>query len=96
MPRLRGSCLNLPKNKEIGNLELTGYNALFSSTVEPTTATDTHGERIVEIPLTELHPPEFHPFHVVDDEAMERLAANIGQYVVREPGLGGKIGRAHV
>ncbi|MCL2264124.1 MAG: ParB/RepB/Spo0J family partition protein [Defluviitaleaceae bacterium] len=77
----------MPKKVELENNTLTGYNALFSSTVEPTTATDTHGERIVEIPLAELHPPEFHPFHVVDDEAMQRLAANIGQYGVREPGL---------
>jgi len=77
----------------LGNNALAGYNDLFSSTVDTPTAeptntdTDTHGERIVEIPLTELYPPEFHPFHVVDDEAMERLAANIKQYGVREPGL---------
>ena len=45
------------------------------------------GERVVEIPLEELHPPEFHPFNVFDDEAMERLAQNVKQYGVREPGL---------
>jgi len=48
---------------------------------------DAHGERIIEISLEELHPPEFHPFHVNDDEAMERLTLNIKQYGVREPGL---------
>ena len=45
------------------------------------------GERVVEIPLEELHPPEFHPFNVLDDEAMDRLAQNVKQNGVREPGL---------
>ena len=88
----------MPKKTEIGNLALAGYNELFSNTVDMPTAeqtstinatdtTDTHGERIIEIPLSELHPPEFHPFHVNDDEAMDRLAANIKNNGVREPGL---------
>ena len=81
----------MPKTKQIGNLALAGYNELFASTVEPaaepTAVTDIHGELVVEIPLTELYPPEFHPFHVNDDDAMDRLAANIKQYGVREPGL---------
>lgn len=80
----------MPKTKEISNLSLAGYNDIFSSTVDTVTAdciSDNDGERIVEIPLTELHPPEFHPFNVNDDEAMDRLAQNIKQYGVREPGL---------
>ena len=43
--------------------------------------------RVSEIPLTRLHPPEFHPFQVSDDEAMEQLAKSIKRYGVREPGL---------
>jgi len=83
----------VPKTKQIGNLALVGYNELFTSTMPPTTAkptitpTDFNGELVVEIPLTELYPPEFHPFHVNDDEAMDRLTTNIKQYGVREPGL---------
>ena len=83
----------MPKKTEIGNLALAGYNELFASTT-PTTAEPNNiirpnfnGECVVEIPLEELHPPEFHPFHVNDDYAMDRLAANIKQYGVREPGL---------
>jgi len=76
----------VPKTKQIGNLALTGYSDIFSSTVD-TAVNDNHGERVVEIPLTELHPPEFHPFNVNDDEAMDRLTENIKQYGVREPGL---------
>jgi len=45
------------------------------------------GETITYISLTDLHPPDFHPFHVNDDEAMTRLAENIKQYGVREPGV---------
>ena len=83
----------MPKKKEISNLALTGYSELFASTTgtaEPdlTIQTiDTEVERIVLIPLTDLHPPEFHPFHVNDDEAMDRLTENIKQYGVREPGI---------
>jgi len=83
----------VPKKKEIGNLALAGYNELFASTTpameEPNNIIrpDFNGEFVVEIPLEELHPPEFHPFHVNDDEAMDRLAANIKQYGVREPVL---------
>ena len=46
-----------------------------------------NGENIVELPLSELHPPEFHPFNVNNDEAMQRLARSVKQYGVREPGL---------
>ena len=83
----------MPKTKSIGNLALAGYNELFASTAETLTSeptniiTDINGERVIEIPLIELHPPEFHPFHVFDDDAMDRLAANIKQYGVRVPGL---------
>jgi len=46
-----------------------------------------HGERILEIPLDDLYPPEYHPFQVNDDEAMDRLTKNIKRNGVREPGL---------
>ena len=82
----------MPKKTEIGNLALAGYDELFASTTATTEPSniikpDFIGECVVKIPLTELHPPEFHPFHVNDDEAMDRLAANIKLYGVREPGL---------
>ena len=43
--------------------------------------------RVDEVPLTNLHPPEFHPFQVNDDEAMEQLVKSIKRHGVREPGL---------
>jgi len=44
-------------------------------------------ERIVEMPLDSLNPPDFHPFNVVDNVSMCRLSQSILQYGVREPGI---------
>ena len=93
--------MKLPKTKQMPNLALTGFNDIFASTVEAApvnegnsstntavnAALNTNGECVVEIPLEELHPPEFHPFHVNDDEAMEQLSQSIKQYGFYEPGL---------
>ena len=70
------------RNKTMGNLALVGYDDIFNVGSD-----STDGERIVQIPLTDLHPPEFHPFHVCDDEVMFRLAESVREYGVREPGL---------
>jgi len=44
--------------------------------------------QIVELPFSELHPPEFHPFQVNDDVAMARLVKSVKQYGgIRKPGL---------
>jgi ParB family chromosome partitioning protein len=65
-----------------GNLALAGFNDIFKSTT-----INIDGERVVEIPITELFPPEYHPFNVVDDNAMSRLVKSVRQYGVREPGV---------
>jgi ParB family chromosome partitioning protein len=66
----------------IGSSALAGYDDIFN-----TGRVISDGESIVEIPLSDLYPPEFHPFQVNDDEAMTRLSENIKRYGVREPGL---------
>ena len=70
------------KQATIGNLALVGYEDIFSSSTG-----NAGSERIVQIPLTDLYPPEFHPFHVNDDEAMFRLVDSVKEYGVRDPGL---------
>ena len=84
----------MPKKNVTGNLALAGYGDIFQSTVDTPAVSDISnasrimdGETVVHIPLTELHPPEFHPFQVNDDAEMDRLAKNIKQNGVREPGL---------
>lgn len=66
----------------VGNLALAGYEDIFNVSALPTTNDD-----VVQIPLTELYPPEFHPFQVNDDESMNRLAESIKENGVLSPGL---------
>ena len=72
----------MPKSNVMDNLSLTKASDIFKSTTKKM-----DGECIVEIPLSELYPPDFHPFQVNDDESMTRLAENIKRYGVREPGI---------
>jgi len=72
----------LPKRNIAGNLALSGYGDIFQSTVA-----DPDGKTIVHIPLAELHPPDFTPFHVFDDAAMTRLVRGIQERGVEDPGL---------
>ena len=44
-------------------------------------------ERVLEIPLCELHPFENHPFKVLDDGAMRDTADSIAKYGVLIPGV---------
>ena len=44
-------------------------------------------ESVSLIALDELYPPEFHPFHVKDDEAMKNLVENIKENGVLVPGI---------
>jgi ParB family chromosome partitioning protein len=61
------------------NLSLAGYSDIFNAS--------TDGVQVREIALAELFPPEFHPFQVNNDEAMQSLVRSIAEYGVREPGL---------
>ena len=70
------------KATTVGNLALAKYDDIFTLSTG-----NTDGERIVQIPVNDLHPPEFHPFQVNDDDAMLRLAESVKEYGVREPGI---------
>ena len=48
---------------------------------------DAQRERVLEIPLSELHPFKNHPFKVKDDEAMLETADSIKQYGVLVPAI---------
>ena len=49
--------------------------------------TEAHEERVQELPLSELHPFEGHPFRVVDDEDMEKTVESIKEYGVLTPAI---------
>ena len=44
-------------------------------------------EKVLEIPLSELHPFKDHPFKVKDDDAMMETADSIRQYGVLVPAI---------
>jgi ParB family chromosome partitioning protein len=66
-------------SKPTVSIGLAGYDDIFNVGAD--------GVQIQEIPLAELFPPEFHPFQVNNDDAMQQLAQSVKQYGVREPGL---------
>lgn len=55
--------------KKGANISLKGYDDIFST---DQSRAEAQQERVQEIPLSELHPFEGHPFRVVDDEEIRR------------------------
>ena len=66
------------------NIKLASVDDLFST--EESRA-DENREKIIEIPLTELHPFQDHPFKVIDNEAMFDTAESVKQYGVLVPAI---------
>ncbi len=66
------------------NVKLASVDDLFST--EESRA-DEQREKVVEIPLSELHSFKNHPFKVKDDEAMMETAESIRQYGVLVPAI---------
>ena len=65
-------------------IKLTSVDDLFSS--EESRA-DASRERVVEIPLAEMHPFKNHPFKVLDDEKMQDTAESIREHGVLVPAI---------
>ena len=63
---------------------MSSYDDIFSTEESRTESTQ---ERVQEIPLSQLHPFEGHPFKVVDDEAMMKTAESIAQFGVMTPAI---------
>ena len=70
--------------KKGANINLKGYDDLFST--EESRA-EAQQERVQEIPLSELHPFEGHPFRVVDDEDMAKTVESVKEYGVLTPAI---------
>ena len=66
------------------SINLTSLDDLFST--EESRAEESC-EKVVRIPLTELHSFPNHPFHVRDDEAMQNTVDSIKEYGVLTPGI---------
>lgn len=66
------------------NMHLTSVDELFSTEESRTEATR---EKVVELPLDELHPFKNHPFKVVNDEKMQDTAQSIRDHGVLIPAI---------
>ena len=66
------------------NIKLASVDDLFST---EESRVDASREKVVEIPLSELHPFKDHPFKVKDDDAMMETADSIRQYGVLVPAI---------
>ena len=65
-------------------VELASVDDLFST---EDSRTDAQREKVMEIPLSELHPFKDHPFKVKDDDTMMETADSIRQYGVLVPAI---------
>ena len=65
-------------------VELASVDDLFST---EKSRTDAQREKVMDIPLSELHPFKDHPFKVKDDDAMMETADSIRQYGVLVPAI---------
>ena len=64
-------------------IKVNAFNSLFGETVEA----ENIGDRLEEIPLCELHEFKGHPFHVRNDEEMNKLVESVREYGVLHPGI---------
>ena len=70
--------------KENRKMELTPYDEIFST---EESRQDAAREKVMEIPLSELHAFRNHPFKVQDDERMLDTAQSIREYGVLVPAI---------
>jgi ParB family chromosome partitioning protein len=66
------------------NIQLTSFDDIFKTTDE---IKDESKEKVQDIPLNELHPFKNHPFHVYDDEDMQKITDSIREYGVLVPAI---------
>ena len=67
-----------------GNISLSSYDDIFET--DTSRAASNH-ERVQEIPLSELHPFEGHPFKVLDDEEMQKTVESVRDFGVLTPAI---------
>ena len=66
------------------NISLSSYDDIFET---DTSRNEAKQERVQEIPLSDLHPFEGHPFKVVDDEEMQKTVESVRDFGVLTPAI---------
>ena len=64
------------------NIKLTSYDELLNPEIA-----QENGEKIQQIPLSELYTPAIHPFKVTNDEKMQEMTESIKKYGVMTPAI---------
>ena len=67
-------------------MPLNGLEEIFGA-VTREAAERAQTEKVQQIPLSELHPFEGHPFRVVDDEEMQKTVESVKEYGVLTPAI---------
>lgn len=70
--------------KRNANISLSSYDDIFSTEESRVEAKQ---ERVQELPISELHPFDGHPFRVVDDEEMMKTVESVREYGVLTPAI---------
>ena len=66
------------------DIKMTSYDDLFNMGSQPV---EESVDKIVYLPLSELHTPRNHPFKVIDDAGMQEMAESVKQSGVLSPGI---------
>ena len=66
------------------NISLSSYDDIYET---DTSRNEAKQERVQEIPLSDLHPFEGHPFKVVDDEEMQKTVESVRDFGVLTPAI---------
>lgn len=67
-----------------GNVHLTSLDDLFTTQEQ---RDDAQREKVIEIPLGEIHDFPDHPFRVIQDDAMNEMAESVKQFGVLVPAM---------
>lgn len=70
--------------KKGANISLSSYDDIFATDASRVEAKQ---ERVQEIPLSQLHPFEGHPFRVTDDEEMQKTVESVRNFGVLTPAI---------
>jgi ParB family chromosome partitioning protein len=68
----------------VKNISLNSYDDIFST---EETREDAKREKVMDMPLSELHPFPDHPFQVRDDDSMKETVESIKEYGVLVPAI---------
>ena len=73
-----------PRVKSASKIKIDSFDDLFGCSTEENFS---QTEKVVEVPLEDLHTFQNHPFRVLDDEKMEETVESIKKYGVLMPGI---------